>query len=219
MFNWVSILIPFFIGIYRYKHLDKSLRLFFYFVVYGTANEIVSRFVIYYELINHGGQTNTQPTSHLYLLLEFLLLGFFYSHILEGVLRKRLMFTIIILFEVYCIINTLFLQSIFEYPAVPQSLSKIFLVTFSILFFYKVMIEARIPNLWKEPLIYINLAVLIYYAGNLFYSLLFNLILDYSREFAILTNYYFVGLNTLFYVLVAVGFCKSDRYQPVTGIK
>ncbi|WP_163323045.1 hypothetical protein [Draconibacterium mangrovi] len=73
------------------------------------------------------------------------------------------------------------------------------------------MTEARILNLWKEPLIFLNLAVLIYYAGNLFYSLLFNLILDYSREFAKITNYYFVGLNTLFYILVAIGFWKSDR--------
>lgn len=211
MINWVSILIPFFIGIYRYKHLNRSLRLFFYFVIYGTTSEIVSRIVIHYGLITYEGRTNTLPISHLYLLLEFLILGFFYSHILKGIIHKRVIITLIILFEICCLINTLFLQSIFVYPAVPLSLSKIFLVTFSILFFYKVMTEARIPKLWEEPLIYINLAVLIYYAGNLFYSLLFNLILDYSREFAILTNYYFAGLNTLFYVLVAVGFCKSDR--------
>lgn len=211
MYNWVSILIPFFIGIYRYKHLDKSLRLFLYFVIYGTANEIVSRIVIQYGLITYDGETNTQPLSHLYLMLEFLLLGFFYSHVLKDIINKRLMIILIISFEVYCIVNTLFLQSVFLYPAVPLALSRIFLVGFSLLFFYKIMTEARILKLWKEPLIFLNLAVLIYYSGILFYSLLFNLILDYSREFAKITNYYYAGLNTLFYVLVAIGFWKSDR--------
>nr|WP_319502094.1 hypothetical protein [uncultured Draconibacterium sp.] len=211
MYNWVSILIPFFIGIYRYKHLDKSLRLFLYFVVYGTVTEIVSRIVIRYGLIIYNGETNTLPITHLYLLAEFLILGLFYSHILKDILQKRVIITLVVLFVVYCIINTLFLQSIFTYAAFPHALSKILLVGFSILFFYKVMIDASIPNLWKEPLVYINLAVLIYYSGSLFYSLLFNVILDYSREFAKVTNYYFAALNTLFYILVAIGFWKSDR--------
>ncbi len=211
MYNWVSILIPFFIGIYRYKHLDKSLRLFLYFVIYGTVNEIISRIIIRYGLITYDGETNTLPLSHLYLMLEFLLLGFFYSYILKDIINKRLMVILIVLFEVYCIINTMFLQSVFLYPALPLAIGKILIVGFSMLFLYKIMTEARILNLWKEPLIFLNLAVLIYYAGNLFYSLLFNLILDYSREFAKITNYYFVGLNTLFYILVAIGFWKSDR--------
>lgn len=205
MINWVSILIPFFIGVYRFKHLDKSLRLFFYFVVYGTINEIVTRI-----FISLGGN-NTMPFSHLYLMAEFFILGLFYSVILKGVLHKRIIITIIVLFELYCVVNTLFLQSVFEYPALPLSISKIFIVGFSILFLYKIMTEAKVLNLWNEPLIYINLAVLIYYSGNLFYSLLFNLILDYSREFSKITIDYFTILNTLFYILIAIGFWKSER--------
>ena len=205
MINWVSILIPFFLGAYRFKNLDKSLRLFFYFVVYGTINEIVTRI-----FISMGGD-NTMPFSHLYLIAEFFILGLFYSVVLKGVLRKRIVITIIALVELYSIVNALFLQSVFEYPALPLSISKIFIVSFSILFFYKIMTEAKVLNLWKEPLIYINLAVLIYYSGNLFHSLLFNLILDYSREFSKLTVDYFAALNTLFYVLVAIGFWKSGQ--------
>ncbi|QIA07239.1 hypothetical protein [Draconibacterium halophilum] len=205
MINWVSILIPFFIGIYRFSHFNKALRLVFYFVVFGTITEIVTRIFIYL------GVTNTMPVILLYLMVVFFILGLFYSLILEDILRKRLVIILIILFELYCLVNTIFLQSIYEYPALPQSISKIILVGFSILFFYKVMTEARIPNLWKEPLIYINLAILIYYAGNLFYSLLFNLILDYSREFSKITVYYSDLLMTLFYVLIAIGFWKADR--------
>ncbi len=205
MINWVSILIPFFIGIYRYRQFNKNLRFVFYFVIFGTITEIVTRIIIY------SGATNTLPVTHFYLMIEFLILGLFYTHVLQDIIRKRVMLGIIILFEIYCLINTLFLQSIFEYPSIPQSVSKLLLVGFSILFFYKTMIETSVPNLWKEPLIFINIAILVYYSGNLFYSLLFNLILEYSREFSKITQYYFAGLMTLFYILIAIGFWKANK--------
>lgn len=205
MINWVSILIPFFVGIFKYRQFGKNLHFIFYFVIFGTITEIVTRIIIY------AGVTNTLPVTHFYLMIEFLLLGLFYTHVLQDILRKRVILTIIVLFEVYCLINTLFLQSLFEYPSFPQSVSKLLLVGFSILFFYKVMIEASVPNLWKEPLIYINIAILVYYSGNLFYSLLFNLILEYSREFSKITVHYFAGLMTLFYILIAIGFWKAGR--------
>lgn len=205
MVNWVSILIPFFIGIFKYRQFNKSLRFIFYFVTFGTITEILTRIIIYM------GVTNTLPITHIYLMIEFLILGLFFTHILRDIVRKRLMLGLILLFEAYCLVNTLFLQSIYEYPSIPQSVSKILLVSFSILFFYKVMIETSVPNLWKEPLIFINGAILIYFSGNLFYSLLFNLILDYSKEFSKITIYYFVGLMTLFYILIAIGFWKADR--------
>ncbi len=205
MINWVSILIPFFIGIYRYRQFNKNLRFVFYFVIFGTITEIVTRIIIY------SGATNTLPVTHIYLMIEFLILGLFYTHVLQDIIRKRVMLGIIILFEIYCLINTLFLQSIFEYPSIPQSVSKLLLVGFSILFFYKTMIETSVPNLWKEPLIFINIAILVYYSGNLFYSLLFNLILEYSREFSKITQYYFAGLMTLFYILIAIGFWKANK--------
>lgn len=215
MINWVPILVPFFVGIYRFRQFDINLRLVFYYVLFGTITEIVTRIIIYYELITYAGQTNTLPITHLYQLGEFFILGLFYSHALKDVLNKRFILVLIVLFEVYCLINTLLLQSIFEYPAVPQSLSKIFLVGFSILFFYKVLVDARIPNLWKEPLIYINLAILMYYSGNLFYSLLFNLILDYSKEFSKITIQYFGVLMVLFYILIAIGFWKAREEKSI----
>ena len=144
-------------------------------------------------------------------MVEFFIIGLFYSGVLKGLLSKRIIIAIIVLFELYSVVNALFLQSIFEYPAFPFAISTIFIVGFSILFFYKIMTEVRVLNLWKEPLIYINLAVLIYFSGNLFYSLLFNLILDYSREFSKITVQYFAVLNTLFYILNAIGFWKADR--------
>jgi hypothetical protein len=66
-----------------------------------------------------------------------------------------------------------------------------------------------------EPFIWINTAILIYYTGTLFFYILFNLILEYSREFSKITVYYFSILNALFYILIAIGFLKAGKTKAI----
>ncbi len=73
------------------------------------------------------------------------------------------------------------------------------------------MVDAKIGQLSKESLIWINTGILIYYSGNLFYYILFNLFLDYSHEFLKSIGIYVISLNALFYILIAIGFWKVKK--------
>lgn len=115
----------------------------------------------------------------------------------------------------YSLINVLFLQSITEYASWPGTIAKITYLLASIVFFHKTMLEAKITKLWDEPLIWINFAILIYYAGGLSFSLLMNLALDYSMDFAKLISSSFSALNAIFYLLLTVGFVKAIRKHSV----
>ncbi len=77
------------------------------------------------------------------------------------------------------------------------------------------MMEAKIEHIWKEPLVYINLAILLYFAGSLFYSVLFNLVIEYASEFTKFSVNYFYVLNTVFYFLLSIGFWKAGRQKTV----
>jgi len=203
-FNWLPVIIPFITGIFYYKYFDVKLRLAFYFVCYGFANEI-----IVFLLRHLIDIKNTMPSSNLYLLSTFFILCLFYMHVLEGLISKKIIVTVILLFEAISSVYIVKYQGILSYPVFPRAIGTIFILLFSILFFYKVMVEAKIKNLWKEPLIWINLAFLIYYSGSLFYSVLFNLILEYSREFSKLTVIYFSVLILLLYSFSTIGFMYS----------
>jgi hypothetical protein len=137
-----------------------------------------------------------------------LFLGLFYREVFRDFVRTKIIHTAIFLFELYAIVNVLFLQSIFEYPSLLNAIYNMLFLLASIVFFYKTMIEAKIKNLCNEPLVWFNSAILIYYAGSLFYSVLFNLILEYSIEFSRLIVLYFAVLNALFYLFIAIGFIK-----------
>lgn len=210
VYNWTPILIPFIVGLYRFSKFNKALKLLFVFVCYGTANEVVG--LIWRNVLD---AKNTMPSKHLYLMVSFLLMALFYIKILRSIISRRTGIGIILLFEIYCILNLIFVQTIWQYPAMPNTIGKLVLITFSILLFYKIMLDAEIKSLWKEPLVFINIAVLIYYSGNLFFSLLFQYILEYSREFSKLTVVYFSLLNALFYILIAIGFWKAGKQNKL----
>lgn len=196
------ILVPFLFGLLRYKYFNESLKWLFGFVSYGVLNEI-STLVFYYYDFN-----DTMPKRHLYTFISFLFLGLFYNSLFRGFFRNNWILIIVILFEVYFLINSFFIQSIYEYPGLDRSISILIVVLFSILYFYKTMVETKITDLFNEPLIWINTAILIYYSGNLFFNILFKIIFEYSLEFGKLTFLYLKILNAIFYILITVGFLK-----------
>jgi len=209
--NWLPILIPFIFGLIFFKSFDKGIRYLFYFVSYGVFNELVTRiFPIFF------GLKNTHPFSNVYLVISFLFIGLFYAVILEKFIKPRIILFIILGFEVICFFNIFFIQSIFKFPEKTYSLGNIILVIFSIVYFYRIMIEANVKNLWAAPLVWINTGVLIYYSGSLFYTVLFNTILEYSREFSKMTVVYFSAINALFYILIAIGFWKAGKDKSTT---
>lgn len=199
----MPILIPFVVGIIKFKSLNE-LRWLFYFVCYGVANEITS-----ITLIANGAR-NTMPLSHLYTYISFILLCIFYQSVYRRKINKAWFLGIMGGFTLFYMIY-LPSRSIYSFPSLPQAVSIFIIIAFAVIYFYRVMVEARITQLMKEPLVWINIGMIIYFSGSLFYSVLFNLILEYSRAFSQLTTVYFSVLNALFYILIAIGFSKSKN--------
>jgi hypothetical protein len=209
------ILIPFVVGVYKYRSI-RSLKYLFFFVLYGVANEMASK------VLKEFGLRNTMPQGHLYALVSFTLLCLFYRSVFKGYISEKWFNGVIVLNIVYSITNLLFFQSIYDYPSVSISIMAIVVVAFTIIYFYKTMLEAEVRSLSKEPLVWINTAMLIYYTGNLFYFILFNLFLDYSHEFLKSIGIYWFMLNTLFYILIAVGFYLNndgERNRSIRKVK
>lgn len=207
IYNLTIISIPFIIGLLSFKKLNIALKYILLFVTVGVITEIWSAIVIKMHF------DNTLYTSHFYGFFSFITLGIFYGHILKGFIKQNWIVAINILYLVYFLINSLFVQGIDEYPSNALPIGSLIILTYSILFFLKVMTEAKIKNLFAEPLIWINGALLIYNSSKLFFSVLFNLLLDHSREFSLFTVLVFLGFNGLLYLMISVGFIKKRNYS------
>lgn len=203
-------LLALFLGIYFFKQVKKGFLILFVFVLVSFLTEIAK------PILSYGfGIHRNLWMSHFYFPLEFLLLALFYLKKLGDYYKRSWMVALIIAFLLFSVVNPLFLQDLTEYSQI-RSFSSIILVLFAILYFFRVMNEARIQKLSDEPMIWINTAVLLYYAVSLFYNVLFMLVLEYSRPFAVLISALNVFMLIVFYGLIAIGFWKAGKQQIVS---
>ena len=203
----LSPLISLIAGIYSFKHLDRNLKIIFFYTVAGFFTETLN------WLLLKAGIKNNMTGLHFYIMFEFLVWAVFYFHNLKGLVDRRYILAVIILFETYCIINFLFIQDLYSYPFT-RTIENILLFLLSILFFAKIMVEAKVKSLMLSPLIWINTSVLIYFAGNFFYNVVFVYLLTADRIFLRTTGLYIFALfNFLFYTGIATGFLVQRKFN------
>jgi hypothetical protein len=156
-------------------------------------------------LVKAGVKNNT-PGLHFYIMFESVIWALFYTESLKGFVHQRYIWAGVVLFELYCIVNFVFIQDLKSYPYT-RTVEDLLLILLAVLLFLKIMVEAKIENLTQSPIIWINTAVLLYFAGNFFYNIVFVHMLVIDRAFLRSTAVYIFGFfNFLYYAGIAAGF-------------
>jgi len=199
-------------GTYLLKKNQNRFLFLYIYVWIGFFAEI-SQPILFFQF----GIRNNLIIGHIFYPLEFLLLALMYSKELGQFYKRQWLVLIIVVFMLFAIINPMFLQKLTEFSQL-RSFSSIILVLFSILYFYQVMMQAKVKKLADDPMIWINVAILLYFALNLFYNILFMYLLQISQEFLRKSAFYFGLLNILFYLLIAVGFWKAVKQNKSTSL-
>lgn len=205
--NWLTNLIAFIIGLFLYKRFPKEIKTVFYFVAFGVLTES------YYRIHMHFIMKNGMPIGHFYFPVAIFIAGMFYKQILNDFVKPKYIIGIIVIYEIYCIINPIFIQGLFEYPSLTGSIGALIIFLFSVAFFVKVMVDANITKLSAEPLIWINTAFLIYYTVGFFYHSLYNLRTTASMEVAVFAIRIFAILNLLFYLIISIAFILTVKLK------
>jgi len=195
-----TLLVTLIAGIYSFKFCDKKFRLIVLYAATGFCVEVTN-----WLLVKHGIR-NYMAGLHFYIMFEFLIWSVFYIRILDGYIKKIFLVTGVVVFEVFCLVNMIFIQKLTEYP-VTRSVENLLLILLAVLFFAKVMTEAEIEKLVYSPLIWINSVVLLYFAGNFFYNVVFaQLLAKNAHMLRTLNIYIFAIFNTVYYIGIMVGF-------------
>ncbi len=192
------------VGIMVYKYLDREFKILLIFVCFAALSEVLS-------IISWNGGNNTMPGAHIYVFLEFLILTLFYSFYLKEYIKIKYVWGLIGGFAVFCFFNALFFQKITVYPIYTRAVESIIIVLFSVLYFYKVMVEAKIKKLSKEPMIWVNTAMLVYFSINFFFHILLPVVVVSSNAFAKRMVYFFWTTNVFFHFTIAIAFYKQKR--------
>ena len=198
------------VGTYYFKKIKQKFLYLYLFVVVGVCTDLFLTILIKLSFHNLW-------VSHIYFPLEFILIALFYKSHLSPVLKQRWIILIIFIFVLYSLFNVAFIQKLQERSNL-RPLSSLILVAFSLLYFYRIMIKSRIRKLSAESLIWINSAILFFFATLLFYNMLITPALHRSIQLARKIGYINRLSVVIFYLVIAYSFylegrkTKSDKH-------
>ena len=121
-------------------------------------------------------------TVRIYLILEFLLICFFYKTIFKSVRIKRILTSLPILFILFCTYNYV-KSSKTEFDFAPLVVECLFFTVVILYYFYERIMYNFSTPLFQLPSFWISVAFLIYFSGN-FFLFLFSKIIENDPGFA-----------------------------------
>jgi hypothetical protein len=154
---------------------------------------------------------NNQLLLNVFTVLEFTLLTLFYKHFFSSFFRSTMFYFLIGGFLVLATVETFIINDIYTMGNISTSVEALLCIFYSVVSFFLIMKNLVYDNLLKIPFFWINTAVLIYFAGNLFLFLFStylqkNNIRDYGTLYIIHSI-----LNITYYILISIGFWKVEK--------
>ncbi|HEY0271806.1 MAG TPA: hypothetical protein VGC22_01420 [Chitinophaga sp.] len=199
----LSVLLPLAAGIARYKALPKALRIiFFYLWVDGLVNLVA--------ILLADFHVNNLPVLHVFTILEWWCLAYFYRQVLNSAPAKRILLYGMICFPVICIINFTWFQSLLHFNTYTRPLETLLVMGCSLAYFAQTNDAA---TAWGQSAInWINTGILLYFSGALFIFSFSNLTVTHmSRKVAsinVLVWNIHATLLLAMYLLFTIGFLK-----------
>lgn len=193
--------IPITMGIFKYRRLPGRQRaLLLYLGVAVTINTIAT-------IYSHH---NNLPLLHIYTMLEFILLVRYYVLVFKG--RKIVPYLVAagILFPVFCVINFLFIQSIYTYNSYTRPVEAIILVLCSLLY---IAAPPTGEEQWADvPDNWVNAGILLYFSGALA-QFSFSNVLEATAPHSVIMLIYVLHatLVLIMYILFTISFYKCSR--------
>ncbi len=174
------------IGVLHYHYLKPDFKILIalmYLMYIGNT----------YSTFTSNISINNLHALHIYTVLEFVLIGWYYYYNLPDIISKKSILICIVLFSIFSILNSLFIQPINTYNSYARGIEILLIISFSILFYMKNVFDLQ----RKEELsrLILNTGVLVYYGITFIYNISGNIIYKYAYDEYGKTEYYFFYRN------------------------
>jgi len=198
----VSGLFPVLAALYNYKYLDKILKIAALFFLVSSLFDWVLEFT---KRVAH----NNLPAIHLFIVVSIVFFAAIYYYAFFNRFLKRLTIILAIIALLLVIFNIIFIEGIWEYPSMSNTVLGVLVIFFSLAYFYQLLNRQEFIHIEKQGLFWINAGVLFYYSINLFLFMLLRKIIAAHLE-----DYFMIHIitNIIANILFTVGLlCKPQK--------
>jgi len=160
--------------------------------------QVISHFTKEFHIMN-------LPVLHVYTVVEFSWITWFYYVAMPSYLPRKVAIGAIIVFAVAALLNTIYLQPVTQFNTYARTLASIIVITYALIYFYKIISEVQITNLEKDPIFWVNTGFLIYFSGSTLLFVFSNFILPFKTSLNIYVWALHAVFNILLYLIQSVG--------------
>lgn len=192
-------------SLFVYKKLSAEFRVFTWFLVVSGIVQLISLLLWWLKI-------NNMPILHLYVPLGFSCLAWFYKTVFRDFVHHLFVPLLIGLFVLFCIVNSVFLQSVFSYNSTALMVEAVLVIILALSTFLlsqnKIAQEGKVHTL--QGLNWINSGLFIFFASS---SLLYYYGDIITRSLPVYLGRYVWVLHSFFSVIMytcfLIGIWKS----------
>lgn len=198
-----SVIIPLVVGLFKLQQMSRSEKYWLYLMGVSLLVEIAGVFLI-------ERYANNQYIYHVYTILEFTLISLFYAGVVQSRAFSWVIKGLILLFGGVVFFDNYFngYTSMDNISTATESI--VFLLYANILFF-SLLKRPVYLNVAATPVFWLNSAVMLYFAGNLFIFIFSNYLETNSPKIFVQIWGIHSVLNIIFYLLITIAFWKTKR--------
>ncbi|MDB4921274.1 hypothetical protein [Mucilaginibacter sp.] len=207
IFSIISGCLPVIAALYNYKNLDKVLRIAAAFFLVSFLVDL-GLFLTMNLIVR-----NNYPILRIFILISMLFFtAIYYYAFIKTTLQKTIVILGLTAFLI-SIFNLFFVEGIWEYPSIANTILSVLLICFSLAYFYQLLNRQEFIHIEKQGLFWVNAGVLFYYAINTFLFMLFKQLLNTHQE-----GYYMINnvTNIIANILFTVGLLCKPQLQKTT---
>ena len=201
----MTIIVPISLSVIKFKQLPKELKIIALYLCSSGLSNFISKVLADFSI-------NNLPLAHLYTVVEFGIICFFYYNLLASKKIKKYIPYIFISFFAVCVINALFFQPIFHYNTYTKPIEAILVIGLAISYLLQLLedFDRVIKN--NVELIYINSGFLLYFSGSFVLFTIFNIFVrNTAVAFAILDVHATILLFMYILFTIALWKFKNER--------
>jgi hypothetical protein len=195
---------PVFAALYNYRRLDQVLKLMALYCFLAALPDLAGLINLFLK-----ARYNNLFLMHLYDLMAVVFFTLIYYHAFFKPALKKVTLILGGITLLIMISNEIFIESIWMYPSVSNTILCLFCIPLSLIYFYQILTRQEFVHIEKQGMFWINAGVLIYFSVNIFLFMLFNKISSAEMH-----NYYMMQSvsNIVANLLYSVGLlCKPQK--------
>jgi len=200
-----TVLVPLSTALIKKTFKQRYLKIIFLYLIFSGLSDLAERLLGIHHI-------NNLPLLHFYTIVEFLFILRFFQLSFNDPLVSRLTGWLMVIFSGFCILDFIFIQSIYKFNSYPRPISALIIIGLCLFYFFKHS-ESENQKPWVDaPLNWMVTGLLVYFGSSLFHFAFLNVLNENVSE-----NVYFIfgtihaTLVMVMYLLFTAGFLYAKN--------